>query len=181
MFDSSTTVPKKPMNIHSSRERSSLSPDSISLSGSRASLTCESQASATGPGSSPGLQTEGKLPSSAAFSKARFPGFLSNRPQSCPTQQPHGLQPTRLLHLRNFPGKSTGVGCHFLLQGIFLTQGTNPGLPIAGGFFTVWATRKTPLSLSLSFQFPNIISSSSTILLFCFLDVGHSVFIPSKG
>ena len=27
-----------------------------------------------------------------------------------------------------FPGKSTGVGCHFLLQGIFLTQGSNLGL-----------------------------------------------------
>ena len=25
-------------------------------------------------------------------------------------------------------GKSTGVGCHFLLQGIFPTQGLNPGL-----------------------------------------------------
>ena len=25
-------------------------------------------------------------------------------------------------------GKSTGVGCHALLQGIFLTQGLNPGL-----------------------------------------------------
>ena len=29
----------------------------------------------------------------------------------------------------DFPGKSTGVGCHFLLQGIFPTQGSNPGLP----------------------------------------------------
>jgi len=28
-----------------------------------------------------------------------------------------------------FPGKNTGVGCHFLLQGIFPTQGSNPGLP----------------------------------------------------
>ena len=28
----------------------------------------------------------------------------------------------------DFPGKSTGVGCHFLLQGIFLTQASNPGL-----------------------------------------------------
>ena len=28
---------------------------------------------------------------------------------------PHRLQPTRLLHLWDFPGKSTGVGCHFLL------------------------------------------------------------------
>ena len=27
-----------------------------------------------------------------------------------------------------FPGKSTGVGCHFPLQGIFPTQGSNPGL-----------------------------------------------------
>ena len=26
------------------------------------------------------------------------------------------------------PGKSTGVDCHFLLQGIFPTQGSNPGL-----------------------------------------------------
>ena len=34
-----------------------------------------------------------------------------------------------LLHPWDFPGKSTGVGCHFLLQRIFLTQGSNPGLP----------------------------------------------------
>ena len=32
------------------------------------------------------------------------------------------------LSMRDFPGKNTGVGCHFLLQGIFLTQGSNPGL-----------------------------------------------------
>ena len=29
--------------------------------------------------------------------------------------RPHGLQPTRLLHSWDFPGKSTGVGCHCLL------------------------------------------------------------------
>ena len=28
----------------------------------------------------------------------------------------------------DFPGKNTGVDCHFLLQGIFLTQGSNPSL-----------------------------------------------------
>ena len=28
----------------------------------------------------------------------------------------------------DFPGKNTGVGCHFLLQGIFPTQGLNPRL-----------------------------------------------------
>ena len=36
---------------------------------------------------------------------------------------------TRLLRPWDFLGKSTGVGCHFLLQGIFLTQGLIPGLP----------------------------------------------------
>ena len=29
----------------------------------------------------------------------------------------------------NSPGKNMGVGCHALLQGIFATQGSNPGLP----------------------------------------------------
>ena len=42
---------------------------------------------------------------------------------------PHELQPTRLLCLWDFPGKDTGVGCHFLFQGIFPTQGSNLGLP----------------------------------------------------
>ena len=32
------------------------------------------------------------------------------------SQQPHGLQPIRLLHPWDFPGKSTGVGCHCFLQ-----------------------------------------------------------------
>ena len=43
--------------------------------------------------------------------------------------RPHGLQPTRLLRPQDSPGRNTGVGCHFLLQGIFPTQGLNPGLP----------------------------------------------------
>ena len=34
-----------------------------------------------------------------------------------------------LLHPWDFPGKSIGVGCHFLLPWIFLTQGSNLGLP----------------------------------------------------
>ena len=42
--------------------------------------------------------------------------------------QPHGLWPTRLLSPWNSSGKNTGVGCHFLLQGIFLTQELNPSL-----------------------------------------------------
>ena len=41
---------------------------------------------------------------------------------------PHGLLPARLLCPWDFPGKNTGVGYRFLLQGIFPTQGLNPGL-----------------------------------------------------
>ena len=41
--------------------------------------------------------------------------------------RPHGLQPARLLYPWDSPGKNTGVGCHALLQGIFPTQGSNPG------------------------------------------------------
>ena len=43
--------------------------------------------------------------------------------------RPHGLSPTRLLCPWDFPGNSTGVDCHFRLQRIFPTQGSNLGLP----------------------------------------------------
>ena len=43
--------------------------------------------------------------------------------------RPHGwVACTRLFCPWDFLGKSTGVGCYFLLQGIFPTQGSNPGL-----------------------------------------------------
>ena len=55
----------------------------------------------------------------------------------CPTLfDPHGLKPTRVLCPWDSSGKNTGVGCYFLLQGIFLTQGSNPRLRLGGGFFT---------------------------------------------
>ena len=38
---------------------------------------------------------------------------------------PHGLYPAMLLCPWDFPGKKSGVGCYVLLQGIFLTQGSN--------------------------------------------------------
>ena len=41
---------------------------------------------------------------------------------------PHGLQLTRLPCPGDFPGKDIRVVCHFLLQGMFPTQGSNPGL-----------------------------------------------------
>ena len=44
-------------------------------------------------------------------------------------QPPWTVACTRLLCPLDFLGKSTGVGCHFFLQGIFPIQGLNPGLP----------------------------------------------------
>ena len=60
--------------------------------------------------------------------------------------QSFGLKPTRLLSPWDSPGKNTAVGCHFLLQGIFPVQGSNPHLlrlpSLAGEFFTTSTTWK---------------------------------------
>ena len=54
---------------------------------------------------------------------------------------PHRLQePPGSSVKRDSPGKNTGGDCHFLLQGIFLTQGSTHMSYTAGRFFTVWAT-----------------------------------------
>ena len=42
--------------------------------------------------------------------------------------QPYGLEPTSLVCPWDSPGKNIGVGFLALLQGIFLTQGSNPSL-----------------------------------------------------
>ena len=56
----------------------------------------------------------------------------------------NSLQHHRLYSPWNSPGKNTGVGSHSLLQGIFPTQGLNPGLPHCRliFFFTSWGIRE---------------------------------------
>ena len=69
--------------------------------------------------------------------------------------RPHGLQPCRLICPWDSPGKSTGVGCHFLLQGLFLTQGSNPCLQWLlhrRRILYYWATREAVTYIS--WQFP---------------------------
>ena len=74
----------------------------------------------------------------------RNPGFsLCARVLSCSVMpdslRPHGLQPARLLCPWYSPGKNNGVRCNALLQGIFLTHGSNQSLlrpPIADILFT---------------------------------------------
>ena len=66
-------------------------------------------------------------------------GMHAKSLQSCPTL----CDPVDCSHQTplsmEFPGKNTGVGCHFLLQGIFLTQRSNPGL-------LHWQANSLPLS-----------------------------------
>ena len=67
---------------------------------------------------------------------------------------PHGLQPARLLCPLDSPGKNSGVGCHCLFQGIFPTQGWNPGLlrlrALAGRFFTTSITWEALFKLMIA-------------------------------
>ena len=68
------------------------------------------------------------------------PKFLSKRQNcTCVCAQSRPTQLARLLCPSNFPGKNTGVGCHFLLQGIFSTRIKPASLAshaLAGSFFS---------------------------------------------
>ena len=52
-------------------------------------------------------------------------GLLPGHSVAPDTLWPRGLQPISLLCPWDFPIKNTRVGCHFLFQGIFPTQGLN--------------------------------------------------------
>ena len=90
----------------------------------------------------PGTQAAEKVRPKLQSAQASVCSVVSN------SVRPHGLQPTRLLRPWGSPGKNTGVGCHFLLQGIFPAQGSNLHLlrspTLAGRFFT---TGNSPIKL----------------------------------
>ena len=71
----------------------------------------------SGPNTQPDQEPLGWQPCARAQSLSRVQLFVT-----------HGLAPARLLCPWSFPGKNTGVGCHFFLQGIFWTWGLNPRL-----------------------------------------------------
>ena len=62
--------------------------------------------------------------------------------------RPRGLQPARLLCAWGSPGKGTAVGSHSLLQGIFPTQGSNPGPLHCKQILYRLSHRGSPISLS---------------------------------
>ena len=95
--------------------------------------------------------------------------------------QPHGLQVTRLLCPWNFPCKNTRVGCHLLLQRIFLTRGSNPCL-------LLWQQDSSPLShlgsptcyLTVDLTCISLITSNMGLLYTFFGEMSIQVFCPFK-
>ena len=96
------------------------------------------------------------------------------------SMRPYGLSPTRLLCPCDSPGKNSGVGCHALLQGIFLTQESNlrllrllhwqaGSLPLAP-LGKPWKSLYLPscLSCTLDFHFNHFIFISRIFILFIF-------------
>ena len=73
---------------------------------------------------------------------------------------PHRLWPIRLLCPCDFPGNKTGVGCHYLLQGILPSQGLNLCL-------LHWLTDSSPLSPSFSilFHIPHILNHCLNVVI----------------
>ena len=78
---------------------------------------------------------------------------------------PHGLQPATWPCLWDFPGKNTGVGCHFLLQGIFPTRGSNLGFlywQVDSYHWAIWEASSSMWDLTKTF---NIHTSTSILFM----------------
>ena len=110
-------LPPNPAHLHPAAPDSSLRPRTHSFRDGRALG---------------GLQLLSQDPLCQSFSQRTWQCLQTSQhvcassvAQSRLTVQLNGLQPARLLCPWDSPGKNTGVGCHALLQGIFLTQGWN--------------------------------------------------------
>ena len=62
-----------------------------------------------------------------------------------------------------FPRNNTGAGCHFLLQGIFPTEGPNPGLLHGRQILYIGVTREALIGVAFNGHCPNHILSFSWI------------------
>ena len=89
--------------------------------------------------------------------------------KSCPTLCNPMDQPSRRLCPWDFPGKNTRVCCHFLLQGIFPTQGSNSCL----SRFLHWQEDSLPLSHQGSMHMCECFINKESFIYFLFL-LGNS-------
>ena len=67
------------------------------------------------------------------------------------------------------PNKNTGVGCHILLQGIFPTQGWNPGLPHCRWILDHLCHQERPFPYFKVIIFMPNITFTSIMTLFSFI------------
>ena len=85
--------------------------------------------------------------------------LISLSPSNCLVAQSYlTLCNPRLLCSWDFPGKNTGVGCHFPFQVIFPSQGLNPHLLLGKRILYLWAT-----GLPICPKTPALFSSSKLI------------------
>ena len=117
---------------------------------------------------------------------------------------PHGLQPTRLLHPWDLPGKSTGVGCHCLLQCMKVKSesevvqlcptlcdprdGSPPGSPVPGilqARTLEWVAISFSITnsppISFFFRFWSIVSANFKVDIFILPCVFYSVHYFWRG
>ena len=87
--------------------------------------------------------------------------------------QPQELEPTRLLCPWNSSGKNTGVGNCSLLQGIFPTQGSNPGLQHCGQILYLLSHEGSPQYLTL-YKIP-LLRNLWKSVTFCWLYLQRSM------
>ena len=80
-----------------------------------------------------------------------------------------------------FLGKGTGVGCHFLLQGIIPTQGFNSGLPHYGQMLYHLSHQGSPeLQLLASVRTFSLLQNYFTSII-SFEAIGQSVSMVEQG
>ena len=107
--------------------------------------------------------------------------------QSCPTLcNPMDNSLQRAPPSMGFLGKCTGVCCHFLLQGIFPTQGSNPGLPHCRQMLygvSHWGSGCWRALLDISYVIPFLVGSLPSDVLHCrclsLLSVFHLPLLPA--
>ena len=97
---------------------------------------------------SAGVETGISTPNPYIFQGSIIHTYMCIHAQFCPTMWSPELQPARILCPWDFPGKNTGVGCHFLLQCVKVKSLSRVQL-----LATPWTTAyQTPLSMGFSRQ-----------------------------
>ena len=133
----------------------------------------------------PSRSSQSAEPSSPCYVAASYCAVLCLAAQSCPTIcNPMDCSPPGSSVHGNSPGKNTGMGCHGILQGIFLTQGLNPGIPHCRQILYTLSHQGSPRILEwVAYPFSRVTSQPRNSYLFLFTVVVYvsmllSPFVP---